>query len=77
MNESEFLLGDLLTPAHIELNLRSSNRDDTLRELAARIVEIADRPDLQQTLVRAFFIKKSQATPKTDLDLAKIRMRNK
>lgn len=53
MNESEFLLSDLLTPAHVELNLRSSNRDDTLRELAARTVEIADRPDLQQTLVRA------------------------
>jgi len=53
MNESDFLLGDLLTPAHIELNLRSSNRDETLRELASRIVEIASRPDLQTTLVRA------------------------
>ncbi|MEO6036382.1 MAG: PTS sugar transporter subunit IIA [Verrucomicrobiota bacterium] len=53
MNDSEFLLSDLLTPSRIELNLQTKNRDETLRELTSHIEEIADRPDFQQTLLRA------------------------
>ena len=53
MNQSDFLLGDLLTPAHIELNLQSNNRDEVLRELTSHIAEIAGHPDFQQTLLRA------------------------
>jgi mannitol/fructose-specific phosphotransferase system IIA component (Ntr-type) len=53
MNNNGFLLSDLLAPSTIRLNLRSNNRDDVLRELVSCIPEIANRPDLQQTLVRA------------------------
>lgn len=53
MNQSGFLLSDLLAPANIQLNLRSDNRNDVLRELVSQIPEIASRADLQETLLRA------------------------
>jgi PTS system nitrogen regulatory IIA component len=53
MNSSGFLLSDLLAPSTIRLNLRSNNRGEVLRELVSYIPEIANRPELQQTLIRA------------------------
>lgn len=53
MNQSGFLLGELLAPAHIQLNLLSNNRNDVLRELVSFIPEIARHANLQETLLRA------------------------
>jgi len=46
-------LGELLTPATIQLHLAGQNRDAVLSELVNQIPEIADRPDARQTLLRA------------------------
>ena len=53
MNNSDFLLSDLLAHKSIQLDLRSRSRDEVLQELVSYIPEITNRPDLQQTLVRA------------------------
>src|SRR5690348_15084373 len=53
MNKPDFLLSDSLAPSAIQLDLKSKNRSEVLRELAALIPEIANRTDAQQTLVRA------------------------
>src|SRR5690348_329505 len=53
MNKPDSLLSDSLAPATIQLNLKSKNRADVLRELVSVIPEIAGRPDAQRTLIRA------------------------
>ena len=53
MDHSDFLLSNSLAPATVQLRLQSDNRPDVLRELVSFIPEIANRPDAQQTLVRA------------------------
>ena len=47
------LIGDLISPATIELHLSGTQRDEVLNQLVARIPEIAGRPDAKQTLLRA------------------------
>jgi mannitol/fructose-specific phosphotransferase system IIA component (Ntr-type) len=42
-----------LLPSAVELNLRASNRDEVLVELAGKIAELGSRPDDRQALVRA------------------------
>ncbi len=46
-------IGDLISLATIELQLRGRQRDEVLLELVARIPEISDRPEARQTLLRA------------------------
>ena len=46
-------LAELLTPARINLNLQSNDRDAVLTELVEQVSEWADRPEAKQTLVRA------------------------
>ena len=53
MNKPDFLLSDSLAPSTIQLHLKSKTRAEVLRELVSFIREIANRPDAQQTLVRA------------------------
>ena len=53
MIKPDFLLSDSLSPATIQLRLKSANRAEVLRELVSFIPEISKRPDAQQTLVRA------------------------
>src|SRR6185369_16838473 len=47
------VLSELLSPATINLNLRSLDRDSVLQELVNQIPERAKQPDAQQTLLRA------------------------
>jgi mannitol/fructose-specific phosphotransferase system IIA component (Ntr-type) len=46
-------LTDLLSPARINLNLKSSDRDTVLAELVDQIPELANEPAAQETLLRA------------------------
>jgi len=46
-------LSELLSPAAINLNLKSQDRDSVLAELVNQIPQLADRPDARQTLLRA------------------------
>jgi mannitol/fructose-specific phosphotransferase system IIA component (Ntr-type) len=46
-------LTDLISPANIELHLKSSTTEGVLGELVAKIPEIAARPDTRQVLLRA------------------------
>jgi mannitol/fructose-specific phosphotransferase system IIA component (Ntr-type) len=53
-NESHrLLLGDLLSPATIELHLRAHSKEEVLAELVARVTELATRPNDQETLLHA------------------------
>jgi mannitol/fructose-specific phosphotransferase system IIA component (Ntr-type) len=47
------VLSELLTPATINLNLKSADRDSVLSELVNQIPELAGQPAERQTLVRA------------------------
>jgi mannitol/fructose-specific phosphotransferase system IIA component (Ntr-type) len=47
------LLSELLSPAAINLNLRSTDRETVLAELVDQIPELVDQPEARQTLVRA------------------------
>lgn len=46
-------LTELLSPARINLNLQSRDREAVLEELVKQIPELAGQPDAQQTLLRA------------------------
>jgi len=46
-------LTELLSPARINLNLQSRDREAVLEELVNQIPELAGLPDAQQTLLRA------------------------
>jgi mannitol/fructose-specific phosphotransferase system IIA component (Ntr-type) len=47
------VLGDLLSPAAINLNLKSADRETVLAELVNLIPQLADQPEARQTLLRA------------------------
>jgi mannitol/fructose-specific phosphotransferase system IIA component (Ntr-type) len=46
-------LCELLSPAAINLHLKSEDRDSVLAELVNQVPQLADRPDARQTLLRA------------------------
>ena len=52
-NPASPILTESLSPARIELNLKSTDRESVLRELVNRIPELADQPESRQTLLRA------------------------
>jgi len=52
-NSGSIVLNELLSPATVNLNLKSTDRDGVLSELVNQIQELKDRPDAQQTLLRA------------------------
>jgi mannitol/fructose-specific phosphotransferase system IIA component (Ntr-type) len=56
MNTSHsVILSDLLSPATINVDLKSTDRDTVLDELVRQIPQIADQPEARQTLLRALF----------------------
>ena len=52
-NPTSPLVSEAISPAGINLNLRSGNRDDVLEELVKQVPQIASQPEAQQTLLRA------------------------
>jgi mannitol/fructose-specific phosphotransferase system IIA component (Ntr-type) len=52
-NTGSLVLRDLLSPARINLNLQSGNRESVLGELVDQIPELTDQPEARQTLLRA------------------------
>ncbi len=52
-NSNSFTLGDALSPAAINLALKSANRDAVLDELVNQIPQFAEQPQSRQTLLRA------------------------
>ncbi|HEV2393695.1 MAG TPA: PTS sugar transporter subunit IIA [Verrucomicrobiae bacterium] len=52
-NFGSVTLGDLLSPATINLNLKSPDSDAVLGELVNQIPDLAAQPDARQTLLRA------------------------
>lgn len=50
---SSAVLGDLLSPATINLDLKSADRDFVLGELVNQIPQLAKLPEARQTLLRA------------------------
>ncbi len=47
------VLSELLSPATINLNLKSTDRDSVLQELVNQISELTNEPEARQTLLRA------------------------
>ncbi len=52
-NAKPVVLSELLSPATINLDLKSADRDAVLAELVNQIPQLADRADARQTLLRA------------------------
>lgn len=52
-NSSSVILGELLSPGRINLNLKSADREAVLAELVNQIPELAKQPEERQTLLRA------------------------
>ena len=52
-NLKSLLVGDLLSPAAINLNLASANREAVLEELVNQVPQLARQPEARQTLLRA------------------------
>ncbi len=52
-NTSAVIISELLSPARINLSLRSTDRDSVLQELVDQIPELAQSPENRETLVRA------------------------
>jgi mannitol/fructose-specific phosphotransferase system IIA component (Ntr-type) len=52
-NSVPVVLGQLLSPAAINLDLKSADRDSVLSELVNQIPQLAQRPEARQTLLRA------------------------
>ena len=52
-NSSAIVLSELLSPAVINLDLQSADRDSVLGELVNQIPQLAQQPDARQTLLRA------------------------
>jgi mannitol/fructose-specific phosphotransferase system IIA component (Ntr-type) len=53
MNSGSVILSELLSPARIQLNLDSTDRESVLRGLVDQIPELAEQPEARQTLLRA------------------------
>ena len=51
-NASTFVLSDILSPATIQWNLKTANRDLGLEELVNAIPELAHQPESRQTLLK-------------------------
>ena len=54
-NSSAIVLGELLSPAVINLDLKSADRDSVLGELVNQIPQLAKQPEARQTLLRALY----------------------
>lgn len=52
-NNNRVVLSELITPATINLNLRSFDRESVLEELVNQIPELADQTPARLTLIRA------------------------
>lgn len=52
-NSGPIVLHELISPASINLNLKSNDREGVLEELVAQISAIANQPEARQTLLRA------------------------
>src|SRR5262245_21404270 len=52
-NPGRPILSELISPAHIRLDLSSPNTDAVLSELVNQIPQIANQPEARQTLLRA------------------------
>jgi mannitol/fructose-specific phosphotransferase system IIA component (Ntr-type) len=52
-NSVPVVLSQLLSPAAINLDLKSADRDSVLSELVNQIPQLAQRPEARQTLLRA------------------------
>jgi PTS system nitrogen regulatory IIA component len=52
-NSAPVVLSELITPATINLNLKSTDRDAVLEELVSQIPVVADQPEARQNLLRA------------------------
>jgi mannitol/fructose-specific phosphotransferase system IIA component (Ntr-type) len=52
-NSGSIVVSELLSPATINLNLKSADRDAVLDELAGQIPGVANQPEQRQTLLRA------------------------
>jgi nitrogen PTS system EIIA component len=52
-NSNPIVLGDLLSPASVNLNLKSADRDSVLGELVNQVPALAQQPEAQQVLLRA------------------------
>jgi PTS system nitrogen regulatory IIA component len=52
-NSSAVVLGGLLTPAAINLDLKSTDRESVLGELVNQIPQLANQPEARQTLLLA------------------------
>ncbi len=52
-NSGSMMLSELISPARVNSNLRSMDRETVLGELVAQIPELADQPEARQTLLRA------------------------
>jgi mannitol/fructose-specific phosphotransferase system IIA component (Ntr-type) len=52
-NSTSVVLSELLSPAAINLDLKSANRDAVLGELVNQIPQLAQQPEARQTLLRA------------------------
>ena len=53
MKTGSIILNKLMSPASVNLNLKSADRDGVLEELVNQVSEIAKQPDARQTLLRA------------------------
>jgi mannitol/fructose-specific phosphotransferase system IIA component (Ntr-type) len=52
-NPGRIVLSELISPAHIKLNLTGPNTDALLGELVEQIPQLANQPEARQTLLRA------------------------
>ena len=53
MKNTNVLVSEMISPAAINLNLKSADRDAVLKELVNQIPELAKQPEARQTLLRA------------------------
>jgi mannitol/fructose-specific phosphotransferase system IIA component (Ntr-type) len=53
MKTGSIVLSKLMSPASVNLNLKSADREGVLKELVNQVAEIAKQPDARQTLLRA------------------------
>jgi len=54
-NSNAVVLSELLSPAAINLDLKSTDRDSVLDELVNQIPQLAKQPEARQTLLRALY----------------------
>ena len=54
-NAGTFVLSEIVSPATIQLNLKSANRDLVLEELVNSIPELAQQPESRQILLKALY----------------------